>query len=147
LSSKINFFNEEIIFNLKNKQLIKKWLKVIANKYSFKITELNYIFSNDNYIHKINLEYLQHNTFTDIITFDNSDIKLEIIGDIFISIDRVKENSTKFHVDFEEELHRVISHGLLHLCGFKDKTKPHKEKMRTAENEALQEYQILVNAT
>jgi len=133
----INFFQEETSFRLQNRLLRKKWLKDIAEKEKFKIVELNYIFCNDDYLYKINVDYLNHYTYTDIITFDNSEKSKNIEGDIFISIDRVNENSEKLKVPIEDELSRVISHGLFHLMGYKDKKKEEAETMRSKEEFAI----------
>ncbi|MBN3581547.1 rRNA maturation RNase YbeY [Algoriphagus aestuarii] len=133
----INFFQEETSFQLSKKLLRKKWLRAIAKEEGFKIQDLNYIFCSDEYLFKINVEYLNHQTYTDIITFDNSESDKEIEGDIFISIDRVKENSDKHQASIEDELSRVISHGLFHLIGYKDKKKEEAEKMRNKEEFAI----------
>ena len=133
----INFFQEETPFQLSKKLARKKWLKSIAETESFKIVDLNYIFCSDEYLYSINVEYLNHHTYTDIITFDNSEGDSEIEGDIFISIDRVKENSEKHQTSFEDELSRVISHGLFHLMGYKDKKKSDVEIMRAKEEFAI----------
>ena len=138
MASKINFITEEIDFNLKNKLKIKKWLTQIIINHDFKLSELNFIFCSDEYLLKINIEYLDHNTLTDIITFDNSEDEKTIEGDIFISIDRVKENAETFKVSFENELLRVLSHGTLHLLGFKDKSPKDKKQMTTKEDESLE---------
>jgi probable rRNA maturation factor len=133
----ITFQSQEINFDLKNKRKSKGWLKAIAQKEGFKIQDLNYIFLSDEALHKINLEYLNHDTFTDIITFDNSE-KLEVIeGDIFISIDRVKDNAANFETTFDNELRRVLAHGLLHLCGFKDKSTEEAKEMRKMEEASI----------
>ncbi|HVD98539.1 MAG TPA: rRNA maturation RNase YbeY [Cytophagaceae bacterium] len=135
----ITFQSEEIKFTLKEKLRHKTWLNKIAAKEKFAIGELNYIFCSDEYLHKVNLEYLNHDTYTDIITFDNSeDKKAKIIeGDIFISIDRVKENARKFSASPDDELHRVMAHGLLHLMGYKDKSSKDSAVMRTREEESI----------
>ena len=137
MKPKITFFNEEIKFNLSNKTTIRNWLVNITSSYGFTINTLNYIFCSDDYLHKINIQFLNHDTLTDIITFDNSIEPKTIESDIFISIDRVKENALEFEKDFEEELRRVIVHGALHLCGLKDKSKKDKLAMREAEENAL----------
>ena len=120
---------------------IKPWLKTIAAKEKFVIKELNYIFLDDEGLLKINIEYLNHDTYTDIITFDNSDASAgsagKIESDIFISLERVEANAKKFNTTFENELHRVLAHGLLHLCGYKDKTKKDATLMRQKEEESL----------
>ena len=139
----INFFSEGIAFNLPQKLKRKAWLKEIAKTENFKIGELNYIFCSDEYLHKINVDYLNHDTYTDIITFDNSEGGKTIEGDIFISIDRVKENAVKHEQDETAELSRVISHGLFHLMGYKDKTKEQSEVMRNQENLGIQLYESM----
>src|SRR5690554_2165189 len=118
----IHFFQEDINYNLPNKTKIKNWLRQLAESESFHIKELNYIFCSDEYLYSINVEHLQHDTYTDIITFDNSDEGSILEGDIFISIDRVKENAITHNEELIEELLRVLSHGLFHLCGFGDKS-------------------------
>lgn len=112
-------------------------MKAIAEKEKFSIKELNYIFMTDEELLKINIEYLNHDTYTDIITFDNSEIKGKIESDIFISVERVEANAQKFNTTFENELLRVMAHGLLHLCGYKDKKKTDIEMMRKKEEESL----------
>jgi rRNA maturation RNase YbeY len=133
----IVFFNEDINFKFQAKNKFKAWLKKVADKEEFRINNLNYIFCSDEYLHKINLEYLEHDTYTDIITFDNSEDESTIEGDIFISIDRVRENSQTLNTVFEEEVKRVIVHGLLHLCGYDDHTPEDKAEMRKLESEYI----------
>ena len=133
----INFFNEDIDFKLKGKNNFKAWLKKVAEKEGFKINDLKYIFCSDEYLHKINLEYLNHDTYTDIITFDNSEEEKVIEGDIFVSIERIRENSIILNTLLEEEIKRVIVHGLLHLCGYNDYSIEEKEEMRRFESEYL----------
>ena len=133
----INFFNEDIDFKLKGKNNFKAWLKKVAEKEGFRINDLNYIFCSDQYLHKINLEYLDHDTYTDIITFDNSEEEKIIEGDIFVSIERIRENSNILNTLLEEETNRVIVHGLLHLCGYNDYSIEDKEKMRRLESEYI----------
>jgi probable rRNA maturation factor len=137
----IHFFEEDIQFTLKAKSTYKKWLKEITKIQGKKIGELNYIFCSDEYLYSINVEYLNHKTYTDIITFDNSEKEELIEGDIFISIDRVKENAQKLSIDFESELKRVISHGLYHLLGYKDKKEEEKHLMRAMEEQAIALFQ------
>ena len=139
----INFFTEDTSFNLPEKQRRKKWLKEIASNSKFKLGELNYIFCSDDYLIQINQEYLDHDTYTDIITFDNSEIENTIEGDIFISIDRVKDNSQTLKTEESSELSRVISHGLFHLMGYKDKTKEQAEVMRGKEEYAIDLYKTM----
>ncbi|MFC5626761.1 rRNA maturation RNase YbeY [Algoriphagus winogradskyi] len=133
----INFFAEEVPFSLKEKRKRKDWLKKIAESENHKIEDLNYVFCSDEYLLNINQEYLDHDTYTDIITFDNSEEENIIEGDIFISIERVKENSATHKVKEERELSRVISHGLFHLLGYKDKTKAEAIMMRSKEEFAI----------
>ena len=133
----IIFSVEEISFNLKEKNKIKRWIKNIIENEGKKLGEISYIFCSDEYLLDINQKYLEHNTYTDIITFDYTENSNIISGDIFVSIDRVKENSIKFKVTFEEELRRVLIHGILHLLGYPDKKPSEEKKMREKENEAL----------
>jgi probable rRNA maturation factor len=130
----IHLFEEDIKIKIKNKLAIKKWLKYTVENEKQTLEELNYIFCSDEYLLEMNVSYLNHDTLTDIITFDNSESEFTIVGDIFISVDRVKENAETFGVSFEDELHRVMVHGALHLLGYKDKKKDEKEKMREREN-------------
>ncbi|SKB72766.1 rRNA maturation RNase YbeY [Daejeonella lutea] len=130
----INFFVEDISFNLKQRIPIRKWIKHCINTEGFRLKELNFIFCSDAYLLVINRDYLNHNTLTDIITFDNSEVDREIVGDIFISIDRVNENAVKFKVPQKDELHRVIIHGTLHLLGYPDKGKAAKTLMTSKED-------------
>jgi rRNA maturation RNase YbeY len=134
------YFNSELkSFKLGNKQKIKDGLKLIAEKEGKKINELNYIFMDDDALLEINKQFLAHETFTDIITFDNNDDDNEYIeGDIFISLDRVKENAVDFNVAFQDEIYRVLSHGLLHLCGYGDKSEGEKVIMRQKEDAAIE---------
>ena len=133
----INFFEEEVSFSLKEKRKRKTWLKKIAEAENHKILELNYIFCSDEYLLNINVEYLDHDTYTDIITFDNSEKEEVLEGDIFISIERVRENSQTLEINEEKELSRVISHGLFHLLGYKDKSEEEAILMRNKEEFAI----------
>jgi rRNA maturation RNase YbeY len=129
-------FNYETNFILKEENILQDWIKNIIDENGFEVGEINYIFCDDEYLHKLNVEFLDHDTLTDIISFDNTLGKL-LNGDIFISIDRVKDNAKDFKVSLEEELHRVMVHGVLHYMGFKDKTDDDKKEMRNRENQAL----------
>jgi len=129
-------FNYETLFQLKDENLLENWIQKVVLEKGFEIGEINYIFCDDMYLHKLNVEFLQHDTLTDIISFDNSLGKL-ISGDIFISVERVNENANDFKVSAEEEMHRVMIHGVLHYMGLKDKTEAEKIEMRNAENLAL----------
>jgi len=135
--AKINFFTEDVDFKLKNKTIIRKWLSESIQAENSFVGELNFIFCSDEYLLQINLEYLDHDTYTDIITFDNSVEKNEISGDIFISIERVNENANKFKIDPKIELGRVMIHGVLHLIGFLDKKAEDKALMTSKENQYL----------
>ena len=133
----IYFFSEQTDFTLAKEQKVMQWLHAIAEQANYKIKGLNYIFCNDAYLHQINVEYLDHDTYTDIITFDNSEEEQLIEGDIFISIERISENAASYKVSSEAELNRVMAHGLLHLIGFGDKTDAEKLEMRAQEDKAL----------
>ncbi|MEX6626749.1 rRNA maturation RNase YbeY [Tenacibaculum salmonis] len=129
-------FNYETDFQLKNEEKTAQWILNCIEKEGFELGEINYVFCDDTYLHKMNVEFLQHDTLTDIISFDYTLGKL-VGGDIFISIERVKENAEEFDVLFENELHRVIIHGVLHYMKYKDKTDEEKQIMRTKENDSL----------
>lgn len=130
----INFFAEETDFKPKQKGLIRQWLKDVASDEGFRIRMLNYIFCSDDYLLDINQQYLQHDTLTDIVTFDNSEGNGSIVGDVFISIERIRENAVALNIEEKDELHRVIIHGLLHLCGYLDKKKADKSLMTEKED-------------
>ena len=131
----IQFFTEEVDYTLKNKGIIRKWISDTITTEGFKkVQELSFIFCNDDYLLSINKQYLDHNTYTDIITFDNSEDEDIISGDIFISLDRTKENASLFNVAEANELHRVMIHGVLHLCGYLDETKEDKKLMTEKED-------------
>lgn len=132
--SSIFFFKEGIQFRLSKRKQIQDWILKIIKKEGFSLSNINFIFCTDVYLRKINKKYLDHDYFTDIITFDNSVSKKTIDGDIFISIDRVIVNSKEFASSFNDELHRVMAHGVLHLTGYGDKTKSQKTEMKTRED-------------
>jgi len=129
-------FNSETSFTLNNQNKLVKWIGDVVSSEGFQVGEINYIFCDDSYLNKINQEFLNHDTFTDVISFDYT-LGKEIGGDIFISIERVLENAEKFNEVFENELHRVMIHGILHFMGYKDKTKKEKTLMRTKEDENI----------
>jgi|SRR5437588_9396578 len=133
----INFFEEDVRFKLKDKTKVKTWIKAVIEAEGYKLQELNYVFCSDEYLLGINRQYLDHDTYTDIITFDNSEKDKVITGDIFISIDRIRENAKKFNSGELNELHRVIIHGALHLLGYKDKTAENKKLMTSKEDQYL----------
>lgn len=124
-------------FELKKRLRIKQWLKNVISNENARLDNINYIFCTDDYLLEMNIAYLQHDTLTDIITFDNSSKEGLIAGDIFISIDRVRENAIKFGVSDQEELMRVMVHGVLHLLGYGDKKTADKVKMTQKENEYI----------
>jgi probable rRNA maturation factor len=130
----INFFSEDISYNLKQKEKVRRWIVRSIENEDRKLKELNFIFCSDSYLLDLNKKFLRHSTYTDIITFDNGEDNGPIQGDIFISIERVSENSLKYGINRIDELHRVLIHGILHLCGYKDKSKADKQTMRSKEN-------------
>lgn len=135
----ISFQNQNIEFKLSDKIKIKSWIKTIVELEKKKLGQINFVFTSDADLLKTNIEFLNHNTYTDIITFDYCEGK-QINGDIIISIDRVKENAEKFKVEFDSEIKRVIIHGVLHLCGYKDKSTKDAALMKTKENWALKKF-------
>lgn len=137
LEENISFETEDIHFELTNYQQVSAWIKQVIHNHNFELGELTYILCSDEYLHKINLEYLDHDTYTDIITFDNADEDGTIEGDIFVSVERVKENAAELKIPFEDELHRVLIHGILHLLGHDDTTPELKASMRKEEDKCL----------
>lgn len=133
----ISFFTESVTYNLPQKLKVKKWIKATIEKEGCRLQELNFIFCSDEYLLGINQQYLNHDTYTDIITFDNSDEEKLIVSDIFISIERVKENAKTFKTTEFDEVCRIMIHGTLHLLGYKDKGKAAKTLMTQKENEYL----------
>ena len=134
-------FNYESEFTLDQEERFASWLETIIASENKTVGEISYIFCNDDYLHTINLQYLNHDTLTDIISFDYSEGNL-ISGDIFVSIERIKDNAVDFNVTFEEELLRVLAHGILHFCGFKDKSDTDALEMRTKENEKIKMFHV-----
>ncbi len=134
-------FNYETDFNLDNEVAIEAWLGNVIVSEKKKEGEINYIFCDDEYLHKINVEYLDHDTLTDIISFDYS-MGNELHGDIFVSVERVKDNAADFNVSFEEELKRVLVHGILHYCGYKDKGEAEELLMRSKEDEKIAMFHV-----
>ena len=130
----ISFFEEDISFTLKDKAKVRQWITDTIIAEGFKLKELNYIFCSDAYLLEINQQYLDHDTYTDIVTFDNSEEEGKIVSDIFISIERIRENAIKFNVTETIELHRVIIHGALHLLVYTDKAPAEKQKMTQKED-------------
>ena len=136
----INFFSKTIPFKVPFPRKTTAWLKAAIIKEKHALKELNFIFCTDEELYELNVEYLNHKTLTDIITFDNSEEEGTIEGDIYISVDRVKENASTYGKDFEDELKRVLIHGVLHLLGYKDKTSASKKEMRDKEDLYLSKF-------
>jgi rRNA maturation RNase YbeY len=136
----INFFYEGIYLKVQQVRKTKTWLKNIAQQEGFLIGDLNYIFCSDDHVLKVNQEYLNHDFYTDIITFDNSESDLHIEGDIFVSIDRVKENAITLNQPYETELRRVLAHGILHLTGYGDLDDDQEKIMRQKEDFYLTQF-------
>lgn len=134
-------FNYETNFILENEEAISSWLSQVIVSEDKKEGEINYIFCDDDYLLKINIEYLNHDTLTDIISFDYT-MGNELNGDIFVSVPRVQDNANDFNVSFEEELKRVMVHGLLHYCGYKDKSSADELLMRAKEDEKLAMFHV-----
>lgn len=132
----INFYNEDVDFKLKNKLILKRWIKQVIDSYGFKAGELSYIFCSDDKILEVNRQFLQHDYYTDVITFDYDEDGV-VSGDMYISVDTVRTNAEQYAPSFEREMQRVIIHGVLHLCGLKDKQPDEEKKMRAAEEKAL----------
>lgn len=133
----IYFYQQESTYILKQKNILRNWINRTILTEGHQLQILNFIFCSDEYLLKINEQYLHHDTYTDIITFDNSETPNNIAGDIFISIDRIRENAKFFKTTFSNELHRVIIHGTLHLLGYADKTAKAKKLMTEKEDEYL----------
>ncbi|MEN2414556.1 rRNA maturation RNase YbeY [Flavobacterium mesophilum] len=134
-------FNYETEFTLSDEQQYNDWLSAVIVSENKNEGEINYIFCDDEYLHKINVEYLDHDTLTDIISFDYT-VGNELNGDIFVSVERVEDNAKDFNVSFDEELKRVLAHGILHYCGYKDKTDADAELMRSKEDEKIKMFHV-----
>ncbi len=136
-TSPILFFTEKISFSLPKPAAVSQWLEQVAAKESKQLKQLSYIFCSDDYLHAMNVRYLEHDTLTDVITFDQSEQAGVIEGDVYVSIDRVRENAQTYAVPFTQELYRVMVHGLLHLIGYADKQQEERLRMRAAEDTYL----------
>ena len=134
-------FNYETDFELSDETAISNWLSQVILSESKKEGDINYVFCDDEYLHKINVEYLDHDTLTDIISFDYS-IGNELHGDIFVSVERVADNAKDYEVTFDEELKRVLVHGILHYAGYKDKSEDDELKMRQKEEEKMAMFHV-----
>ncbi len=135
--SSVHFFYNEVRFKLRTPRKVISWIKEVVDKEGSLIQEINYVFCSDSYLLTLNLGFLKHNTLTDIITFDNSEKTSVLEGEIYISVERVEENAKKYNVPFEDELNRVMIHGVLHLLGYKDKKTTEKAIMRKKEEACL----------
>jgi probable rRNA maturation factor len=133
----IHYFYEQIDFKIETPRKASTWITLVAKTEKKEIGDLIYVFCSDDYLLSLNQQFLKHNTLTDIITFDYSEDKNELSGEIYISIDRVADNAAKFKTDFQDELHRVMIHGVLHLVGYKDKKPAEKARMRKKEEACL----------
>jgi len=133
----VRFFTEDISFKLPAPQHTRNWIKRAIKSEGFHPGDINYIFCSDSYLHQINLQYLNHDTYTDIVTFDSSEETGVISGDIFVSVERIRENAKSLKVKTDDELHRVIIHGVLHLAGYRDKKKNERALMREREDAYL----------
>jgi probable rRNA maturation factor len=134
-------FNYETDFVLDNEEAFEEWLSAVILSENKKEGEISYIFCDDEYLHKINVEYLNHDTLTDIISFDYT-VGNELNGDIFVSVERVRDNALDFNVPFENELKRVLAHGILHYCGYKDKSDADAALMRAKEEEKIAMFHV-----
>ncbi len=132
--NEINFFTEDISYRLRDIRKIKNWILKCIQEEGGELESINFILTSDEFLHKINLEYLQHDTYTDIITFDYNEGIMPIVSDIYISIDRCRDNAKTYGKGFKNEVHRVIIHGVLHLLGYKDKSKAEKAEMTSKED-------------
>lgn len=130
----INFFYEDTDFRLTQIRKYKSWLSASINREGRSVSEINFIFTSDTYLHQLNVAHLNHDTLTDVITFDHSEDDQALTADIFISVERVRDNAETFHVPFNQELQRVMIHGVLHLIGYGDKTGEQLETMRAKED-------------
>ncbi|SDW20789.1 rRNA maturation RNase YbeY [Aequorivita viscosa] len=129
-------FSFDTEFELQEQDRLKDWIANTINSEGLELGEISYVFCDDDYLHKLNVEFLGHDTLTDIISFDYG-MGRQVNGEIFISVERVAENAITYNVPFEKELHRVIIHGILHYCGYKDKTSDEENNMRFLEDKAM----------
>lgn len=134
-------FNYETDFELDNEDAFSSWISKVIKSENKKEGEINFIFCDDDYLHKLNVEYLDHDTLTDVISFDYS-VGNELHGDVFISTERVSDNAKDFNIAFEEEIKRVIIHGILHYCGYKDKSQDEEALMRSKEEEKINMFHV-----
>lgn len=135
-------FNFETDFELPNQDEIQKWVSEIVTGEGYELGDILYVFCDDEFLHKLNVEYLNHDSLTDILSFDYC-LGKQVNGEIYISVERVADNAKDFNTKFEDELHRVIIHGILHFCGYKDKSSVEKSGMRLKEDQALARFKWL----
>jgi len=140
----INLYHEGVEYHIDNERVVKNWLESYIKNAKYAFRRLSIIFCTDEYLYKLNKEFLNHHTNTDILTFDHAEKKMTVDGELYISMDRVKENATKFKVKHQRELLRVIIHGLLHLTGYDDKSIEERKGMRVKEEEELLRYDKLL---
>lgn len=143
MKCEINFFCEQIVYTIRNKRKLRKWVISVLEDEGKKAGNLNFIFCDDAFLSDLNFKYLKHKTLTDILTFSYSDNKGQVDGDIFISLPRIKENAKMYNQQIEVELHRVMVHGILHLSGYSDTTPSEKIEMRKKENYYLEIFFML----
>ena len=141
----IRFFTKDLKFDLKDKLPLKRWIKTVVQEHGFKVGDINVILCNDPAILEINQQFLGHDYYTDIITFDYSEDNI-INGELYISVDTVRENAKEYGEEFPDELHRVIIHGMLHLCGLDDHCDEDIAQMRAAENSALEKLKNFIGS-
>ena len=134
-------FNYESDFSLEQEEVYASWIETIVESENKILGEISYIFCDDDFLHNINMQYLNHDTLTDIISFDYTEGDI-ISGDIFVSVERVEDNAKDFNVSFDEELKRVLAHGVLHYCGYKDKSDEDALLMRTKEEEKIKLFHV-----
>jgi len=139
-ASFINFYSKDIDFEITQPDLLSRWVSNVIAEEKKSVGQISFILCSDNFLYQINVEYLQHDTLTDVITFPYAENPIE--GDVFISIDRIKENAKNYKVSFEDELHRIIVHGVLHLIGYTDKSPSDKQIMTNLENKYLQKLNV-----
>lgn len=142
----IHFYTEDTTFKLRNSHSIKNWLKTVVSAENYRLNSLTYIFCSDNYLLGINQTYLNHDEYTDVVTFDESEDSTCIEGEIYISVDRVAENAQLLNQAFEHELHRVMVHGLLHLLGYDDLSDETEAQMRLEEDKRLALYEQMIHS-
>lgn len=143
-AKEILFFSHEVKVRTQHKEIIREWLDKTAKKHNHKIGSVHIIFCSDEFLRKMNKEYMNHDYYTDIVTFHYEEKKSTLAGELYISIDRIRENAVKFNIQRENEKRRVIIHGLLHLLGFNDENREEKKMMTTLENKYLRDFEQML---